>query len=77
VDGVDMLIAEGYKREEVLKIEVYPKKEGIEPVCINDGNLIAIITDIPFSSRVPVFQRDDVEDVAEFIMSKLGLANKA
>jgi molybdopterin-guanine dinucleotide biosynthesis protein B len=74
VDDVDLLIAEGYKRQEVPKIEVYPKKEGVDPVCIDDGNLLAIVTDSPFASRVPVFQRDDVEAVAEFIISKLMLS---
>ena len=77
VDHVDLLIAEGYKREEIPKIEVFPKKEEIDPVCIDDSNLLAIITDIPFRSRVPVFQRDDVETVARFIMAKLELSEKA
>jgi molybdopterin-guanine dinucleotide biosynthesis adapter protein len=77
VDEVDLLIAEGYKREEIPKIEVFPKKEGIDPVCIDDSNLLAIITDIPFNSRVPVFQRDDVELVAQFIMEKLRLSGKS
>jgi molybdopterin-guanine dinucleotide biosynthesis protein B len=76
VDDVDLLIAEGYKREEIPKVEVFPRKEEIDPVCLNDANLLAIVTDIPFSSRIPVFQRDDVEAVAEFIMSKLGLSEK-
>jgi molybdopterin-guanine dinucleotide biosynthesis adapter protein len=73
IDDIDLVITEGYKKEDMPKIEVYPKKVGLEPVCINDGNLVAIITDIPFVSHVPVFQRDDVEGVTGFIISKFGL----
>jgi len=77
IDNVDLLITEGYKKEDMPKIEVYPKKEGMEPVCIDDRNLVAIVTDAPFVSHVPVFQRDDVESVASFIISKLGLSRDA
>ncbi len=77
VDDVDLLIAEGYKKEEVPKIEVFPRKKEIEPVCIDDRNLLAIVTDAPFSSRVPVFQRDDAATVVDFIMHRLGLSAKA
>jgi molybdopterin-guanine dinucleotide biosynthesis protein B len=74
IDDVDLLITEGYKREDMPKIEVYPKQDGVKPVCINDGNLAAVITDIPFVSHVPVFQRDDTESVANFIISRFGLS---
>ena len=76
VDDVDLLIAEGYKKERIPKIEVFPRKEEVEPVCIDDGNLLAIVTDVPFSSRVPVFQRDDVGAIADFIIEKLRLRER-
>ena len=71
IDGIDLLITEGYKKEDMPKIEVYPKKDDIGPVCIDDRNLAAIITDVPFTSRVPVFLRDNIDAVADFIMSIL------
>lgn len=74
IDDVNLLITEGYKKEDMPKIEVYPKKEDLEPVCIDDRNLIAIVSDIPFLSRVPVFHRDDAESVANFIISSFGLS---
>ncbi|MCX5813987.1 MAG: molybdopterin-guanine dinucleotide biosynthesis protein B [Proteobacteria bacterium] len=77
IDDIDLLITEGYKKEDMPKIEVYPKKEGAEPVCIDDRNLVAIITDIPFTTHVPVFQRDDIEGVAGFILTKFKLAQGA
>jgi molybdopterin-guanine dinucleotide biosynthesis adapter protein len=77
IDDVDLLITEGYKKEDMPKIEVYPRKEDLEPVCINDRHLVAIITDVPFPSHVPVFQRDDIESVANFITSRFGLSREA
>jgi molybdopterin-guanine dinucleotide biosynthesis protein B len=74
IDGVDLLITEGYKKADMPKIEVYPKKEGLEPVCVDDRNLVAIVTDVPFLSSVPVFQRDDAESVASFIISRFQLS---
>jgi molybdopterin-guanine dinucleotide biosynthesis protein B len=74
IDDVDLLITEGYKKENMQKIEVYPKKEGVSPVCIDDRNLVAIVTDASFVSHVPVFLRDDAESVANFIISKFGLS---
>lgn len=73
VDDVDILITEGYKKEDMPKIEVFQKKEGLKPVCDNDRNLLAIITDTPFNSHVPVFLRDDIERAAGFIISRLKL----
>ncbi len=77
VEGVDLLIVEGYKKEDIPKIEVYPRKEGVEPVCINDTGLSAIVTDSMFHTRVPVFLRDDIEGIAEFVISKVGLSGKS
>jgi molybdopterin-guanine dinucleotide biosynthesis adapter protein len=77
VDDVDILITEGYKKEDLPKIEVYPKQEGVGPVCIDDRNLAAIVTDVRFSATVPVFLRDDPEGVAEFIISILKLPRSA
>ena len=69
ISGVDILITEGYKKESMPKIEIYQRKEGDKPVCINDKNLIAIVTDEQIDLSVPTFLRDDVEGVAGFIVS--------
>jgi hypothetical protein len=50
------------------KIEIYQPKEGAKPLCYNDKNLIAIITDESIDTHVPTFQRDDIKGVAEFII---------
>jgi molybdopterin-guanine dinucleotide biosynthesis protein B len=71
IHDVDLLIVEGFKREEIPKIEVFQRKEGADmPVCAEDKNLIAVITDESIDTLLPVFARDDVGGVAEFILSR-------
>ncbi len=65
----DIIFIEGYKKAELSKIEVYQTKNEDQPVCLDDKNLLAIVADQPFFSRVPVFLRDDIKDIAEFILS--------
>jgi len=70
VRDVDLLLIEGFKRERIPKIEVFRKKEdGNIPVCTGDANLIAIITDELVETSLPVFSRNDVQSIAEFIIS--------
>jgi molybdopterin-guanine dinucleotide biosynthesis protein B len=71
VHDVDLLIVEGFKREEIPKIEVFQRNEGADiPVCTGDKNLIAVITDESIDTLLPVFSRDDIGSVAEFIQSR-------
>jgi molybdopterin-guanine dinucleotide biosynthesis protein B len=71
IHDVDLLIVEGFKREEIPKIEVFQRKEGANiPVCAGDKSLIAVITDESIDTLLPVFSRDDVGGVAEFILSR-------
>jgi molybdopterin-guanine dinucleotide biosynthesis adapter protein len=71
VRDVDLVIAEGYKRDDMPKIEVFQRKEGGEkPVCWEDKNLIALVTDEELEAPFPVFRRENVEGVARFIFSR-------
>lgn len=70
VRDVDILLIEGFKRAKIPKIEVFRKKDdGNIPVCAGDANLIAIITDESVETSLPVFSRNDVQSIAEFIIS--------
>jgi len=70
---VDVVIVEGYKKAKLPKIEVYVNRENQPPVCLDDKYLLAIVTDLPFSARVPVFLREDIEGISEFIFSHFSL----
>lgn len=71
VHGADLLIIEGFKREQVPKIEVFQRKEEEnQPVCMGDKNLIAIVTDESMETLLPVFSRDDIQGIARFIIDR-------
>lgn len=67
VDDVDLIIIEGYKREDLPKIEVYSARKE-PPATLGDPNLLAVMSDTPVDSSVPVFKRDDVEAAADIVV---------
>lgn len=71
VSDVDFLIIEGFKKENVPKIEVFQRKEGADlPVRWGDKNLIALVTDEPVETSLPVFLRNDIQGIARFIIDR-------
>ena len=71
----DLVVIEGYKRENYPKIEVRDPALGHPELAPGDATVIAIATSSELSpGRVPVFGRDDVAGIADFIAAKLELA---
>jgi molybdopterin-guanine dinucleotide biosynthesis protein MobB len=66
-NDVDLLITEGYKRENTPKIEVLRTEVHTELLCRNDPGLIAVATDADIAVHVPVFRLDDPVAIAVFI----------
>lgn len=66
--GVDIILAEGFKRQALPKIEIFradsPHKA---PFCLDDPNLVAFVTDTPIRPPVPVFGPEDIGPLADFI----------
>ncbi|MCX8022407.1 MAG: molybdopterin-guanine dinucleotide biosynthesis protein B [Syntrophorhabdaceae bacterium] len=73
MDGMDLIILEGFKKEPIPKIEVYQVRPEGRPVCIEDPNLIAVVADMAYNAHVPVFHRDDIKGIASFIVSRFKL----
>jgi molybdopterin-guanine dinucleotide biosynthesis protein B len=67
--GLDLVIGEGFKHEPVPKIFV-PGREGkgLDQVAI-DENVIAIVSDMPVKTDLPVFSTADASGVAAFLLS--------
>jgi molybdopterin-guanine dinucleotide biosynthesis protein B len=71
IHDIDLLIIEGFKGEKVPKIEVFQPKEGADlPVCAGDKNLVAIVSDESVETSLPVFSRDNIQGVAQFIVNR-------
>ena len=64
---VDLILAEGYKKEEVPKIEVLRPGIRDTPLCTADKNLLAIFSDMQLDVKVPVFKTSQVDELADFI----------
>ncbi|MGE5543784.1 MAG: molybdopterin-guanine dinucleotide biosynthesis protein B [Bacillota bacterium] len=68
-DDVDIIFAEGFKRESRPKIEV--ARQGISRELINPDNLVALVADFPIrGAQVPVFGFDETESLCRFIQEK-------
>jgi len=66
-NDVDLLITEGYKRENTAKIEILRAAVHTELLCRNDPRLIAVATDADITVHVPVFRLNDPASIAAFI----------
>ncbi|MBI5049105.1 MAG: molybdopterin-guanine dinucleotide biosynthesis protein B [Deltaproteobacteria bacterium] len=68
IDGVDIIITEGYKKAGHPKIEVIRKAKSTKPICRKDKNLIAITSDIKFKCRdIPCIDINDAKGIANLI----------
>jgi molybdopterin-guanine dinucleotide biosynthesis protein B len=65
---VDLVIAEGYKRTDLAKIEVYRRTTGDPPLENRDSSWIAMVTDSLSESDLPCFALDDISAIADFLI---------
>lgn len=66
--GEDIILSEGYKRESKPKVEIFRSEVHDEPLCINDDNLIAFVTDTDLDLEVPRFKIHDTKGLADFLI---------
>jgi len=77
---VDLVIAEGFKRAAIPKLEIHRADLGKPLLAPEDANIVAIASDRPISDlqgegigTLPRFALDDVGGIAAFIIRHLGL----
>jgi len=68
--GLDLILTEGYKREAKPKVEVFRPEAHHEPLCREDKNLIALVSDIPLDMGAPRFGLEDPAGVAAFLKKR-------
>jgi len=66
ISGVDIIITEGYKRQNKPKIEVFRSTAHREMLC-QPEELLAIASDIKWDLGVPCYQIDDYSGIASEI----------
>lgn len=66
-DDMDLVITEGYKKEDKPKIEVVRAARHKNILLKADRHLVAVVSDIDFKLKVPVFDLEDIDGLANFI----------
>ena len=74
---VDLVLVEGYKREDHPKIEAYRAAAGQSLIAPTDSSIHAVASDTPLDLDRPVFDLDDTAAIAAFILTELELSNEA
>jgi molybdopterin-guanine dinucleotide biosynthesis protein MobB len=69
INGVDLILTEGFKREAAPKIEVSRTALGADLVARAD-ELIAVVSDHPIALNLPRFDLDDAAGIAALIEGK-------
>ncbi len=64
---VDVVVAEGFRRERVTRIEV--RRRAVDPAfqCVDDPDVIAVVSDDPPPVDLPWFTFRDVAPLADFV----------
>ncbi|MFQ6111227.1 MAG: molybdopterin-guanine dinucleotide biosynthesis protein B [Nitrospinota bacterium] len=76
IRGVDIILAEGYKRTHHPKVEVHRKALRRGLLATKEEGLLAVVTDEPFEVGVPCFELDDIGGLADFIERELILPSR-
>ena len=70
---VDLVLVEGYKRDDHAKIEAFRAATGNALIATTDNSVRAVASDTALELDCPVFDLDDTTAVADFILSEVGL----
>lgn len=66
---VDIVLAEGFKRAPLPKIEVFRPETGNLPACQNDPYLLAVVSDTPVDWGIHRFALTDISGLADHLIS--------
>lgn len=73
VRDVDLLLVEGFKFCNHSKLEVWDPALGKPMLAPNQSSVVALASDVSVEMcGLPVFRRDDVDAIAQFIMTRRG-----
>lgn len=70
---IDLVLVEGYKRDNHPKVEAYRSETGNPMLAQDDPTVRAVATDTPVTIDRPVFDLNDTKAIADFILAEVGL----
>lgn len=72
----DLVLVEGFKNDPVPKLEVYRPANGKPPLWPENPNVVAVATDAPVRTHLPVLDLNDIDAIAGFVVTTLELQGK-
>ena len=73
LDPVDLVLVEGYKRDDHPKVETHRSSTGNPLIAPDDPTVRAVASDVPLELDRPVFDLNDTGAIADFILAEVGL----
>ncbi|MDF1727223.1 MAG: molybdopterin-guanine dinucleotide biosynthesis protein B [Sulfitobacter sp.] len=70
---VDLVLIEGYKRDQHPKVEAHRAATGNPLIAPGDATVRAVASDSALDLDRPVFDLDDTRAIADFILAEVGL----
>lgn len=70
---VDLVLIEGYKRDQHPKVEAHRAGTGNPLIAPGDATVRAVASDVAMTLDRPVFDLDDTVAIADFILAEVGL----
>jgi molybdopterin-guanine dinucleotide biosynthesis protein MobB len=67
IQGADIIITEGFKRDTYPKMEVFRKGVHPQPLSHHLENVIAVASDCPLSLGIPCLDLNDIKGIADVI----------
>jgi molybdopterin-guanine dinucleotide biosynthesis protein MobB len=71
IHGADIIIAEGFKRTQHPKMEVFRKELHPRPLAPELENVIAVVSDDPLPLAIPCLGFDDITGIADIIEKRV------
>ena len=73
ISPCDLLVVEGFKFAPIPKLEVWRRVTGEPLLHPNDPHIVAIASDVPIETRLPLLDLDDDAAISSFILAHLRL----
>ncbi len=69
----DLVLVEGFKREPIPKLEIHRQANAKPLLFTQDPHIVAIATDAPIETALPIFDLNAIEAIGFFILKTTGL----
>lgn len=73
LSNMDIVLTEGYKKENLPKLEVFRSRVHTAPLFKGDKTLLALVSDDPIYLGVPRFSLDDGDGITELLIRHFNL----